>query len=439
MGVCSKARHSHSVMRISAVLTRIGFLFATLTAAVLAQSDAALTLSDCVQKALAAHSSLTIARNDVRVAQHGVVAARAGFLPQLQVNGGYTYNSPSGSPASPQFISLNGIHEYVTQFDASLPIDTSGRLRAELARARSEREAARQNVKISDRDLRRSVAGSYYRLVLAHRLVEVAKSTLAEAQSFESRTVRLNAGGEAARADVAKAQAEVAFLQQTLEGAELDAETANHDLASYWTAEVSETLHVVDAFDGALPQPEPATANDAYTKRVEFSLFDAQRLGLKAEIGIARADLLPQAALNWQYGIDSSSFSWAERGQAFFATMNVPIFDWLKGWSATRQAHIRLESFDISREISRRNLSKEYQSALARVRRTWAQIDMTRQQVSLSQENFRLARVKYEGGEGLALDVVAAQSQLAQARNNYYSVIAAYFNARADFEVASGQ
>jgi outer membrane protein TolC len=59
--------------------------------------------------------------------------------------------------------------------------------------------------------------------------------------------------------------------------------------------------------------------------------------------------------------------------------------------------------------------------------------------VSLSQENFRLSQVKYEGGEGLALDVVAAQSQLAQALGNYYSAIAAYFNARADFEVASGK
>ena len=416
----------------------LGCAAVALTSGAWAQ-NAPLTLSDCVQKALDARSSLSIARNDLRVAQQGVVGARAGFLPQVQANGGFTYNSPSKNAGSQQFISLNSVHEYVTQFGASLPIDTSGRLRAELARARSEREAALQNVRLAERDLRRAVTASYYRLVLARRLAEVAKSTIAEAQSFESRTRKLNAGGEAARADVVKAQAEVAFLQQTLQAAELDAETANHDLASYWTADVADVLQVADTFDGSLPQPEAAPANDAYTKRVEFSLFDAQRLGLKADIGVARADLLPQTALNWQYGIDSSRYSWADRGQAFFATVNVPIFDWLKGWSATKQAHIRLESFDISRDIARRNLSKEYQSALTRMRLTWSQIETTRQQVSLSQENFRLAQVKYEGGEGLALDVVAAQSQLAQARGNYFSAIAAYFNARADFEVASGQ
>ena len=416
----------------------VGCIAVALASAAWAQ-DASLTLSDCVQKALDAHSQLSIARNDLRIAQQGVVAARAGFLPQMQVTGGYTYNSPSNTGGSQQFVSLNRVHEYVTQFGASLPIDTSGRLRAELARARSEREAGRQNVRLTERDLRRAVTASYYRLVLARRLVDVAKSTLAEAQSFESRARKLNAGGEAARADVVKAQAEVAFLQQTLQSAELDAETANHDLASYWTSDVTGVLKVADPFDGPLPQPVPDSTSDAYLRRVEFSLYDAQRLGLKADIGVARAALLPQTSLNYLYGIDSGNYAWAERGQAFFANVNVPIFDWLKSWSATKQAHIRLESFDITRDIARRNLSKEYQSALARVRLTWVQIETTRQQVSLSQENFHLAQVKYEGGEGLALDVVTAQSQLAQARGNYFSAIAGYFNARSDLEVASGQ
>jgi len=349
---------------------RLGCVAVALAGAAWAQ-DTSLTLSDCVQKALEARNELSIARNDLRVAQQGVVAARAGFLPQMQATGGYTYNSPSKTGGSQQFIALNSVHEYVTQFGASLPIDTSGKLRAELARARSEREAARQSVRMTERDLRRAVTASYYRLVLARRLVDVAKSTISEAQSFESRARKLNAGGEAARADVVKAQAEVAFLQQTLQGAELDAETANHDLASYWTSDVSLILKVADPFDGPLPQPAPDSTSDAYMRRVEFSLFDAQRLGLKADIGAARAGMLPQTSLSWQYGIDSERYSWADRGQAFFATVNVPIFDWLKSWSATKQAHIRLESFDITRDIARRNLSKEYQSALARVRLTW--------------------------------------------------------------------
>ncbi len=412
----------------------------TLAGAAWAQS-APLTLADCVRLALDARGKLSLARNDLRVAQLGVVVARAGFMPQVQASGGYTYNTPARGTdnSQPQFIALNAVHEYVTQFGATLPIDTSGKLRAELARARSERAAARLSVKVTERDLRREVTAGYYRLVLARRLVEVAKSTLAEAQSFESRTRKLNAGGEAARADVVKAQTEAAFLQQTLQVAELDAETANHDLASYWTADTGAPLHVVDPFDAPLAQPEPGAAGEAYMRRPEFQVFDAQRLGLRADVSRARADLLPQTSLNWQYGIDAARYSWAYRGQALFATVNVPVFDWFKALSATRQSQVRLQSFDISREIARRDLSRDYQTAIARLRSTWSQIETTREQVRLSEENYRLAKVRYEGGEGLALDVVSAQTQMAQARGNYFSAISAYLNARADFEVASGQ
>jgi outer membrane protein TolC len=47
--------------------------------------------------------------------------------------------------------------------------------------------------------------------------------------------------------------------------------------------------------------------------------------------------------------------------------------------------------------------------------------------------------LRYEGGEGPALDVVLAQTQLTQARTNYYTAKANYLNARADLEVAAGK
>jgi outer membrane protein TolC len=59
--------------------------------------------------------------------------------------------------------------------------------------------------------------------------------------------------------------------------------------------------------------------------------------------------------------------------------------------------------------------------------------------LALSEEDLKLSRIRYEGGEGAALDVVTAQNQLAQARSNYYSAIANYLTARVDLEVASGR
>ena len=69
----------------------------------------------------------------------------------------------------------------------------------------------------------------------------------------------------------------------------------------------------------------------------------------------------------------------------------------------------------------------------------YEQIGMAREQVNTSEENLHLSSVRYEGGEGPSLDVVAAQTQLTQARFNYFTALFNYANAHADLEVAAAQ
>ena len=107
--------------------------------------------------------------------------------------------------------------------------------------------------------------------------------------------------------------------------------------------------------------------------------------------------------------------------------------------SLAQQFHVRADQAATNREISSRTFSKEYQAALARVTLIYEQIALARRQVDTSEENLRLSIVRYEGGEGPALDVVAAQTQLTQGRFNYFTALFNYANARADLEVAAGK
>jgi outer membrane protein TolC len=168
-------------------------------------------------------------------------------------------------------------------------------------------------------------------------------------------------------------------------------------------------------------------------------LFDAQQRGFQAEARREKARLLPQLSWTFQYGLDVNRVAWPNRGYAAFASINVPIFDWFRSVNAGRQFSLRVSQVTETRAISERRFSQEYQSALARVKQFYEQVSQSRSQVSLAEEDLMLSRVRYEGGEGAALDVVVAQNQLAQARSNYFSSIANYFNARLDLEVASGR
>jgi outer membrane protein TolC len=83
--------------------------------------------------------------------------------------------------------------------------------------------------------------------------------------------------------------------------------------------------------------------------------------------------------------------------------------------------------------------SKEYQDALSDVKGTYVQIDVTQRQLELAKKNLSLSRLRFEGGEGTALDVVTAQSALVQAEIDFYTTRANYLNAQSALKVASGR
>ncbi len=310
----------------------------------------------------------------------------------------------------------------------------------DLERARIGQEIATTSVALTQRDLRRAVTAAYYRAVLTRRLVQTVEDALAESTSFEQRTKLLVQGGEAAQADLTKASAQVAFLQQSLNAAQLEATLASQELASFWTRDVADPLSLADSLDDPPPPPEPDAAQSApFLKRLEFNLLDAQRRGFQADARRARAALLPQLAFVFQYGIDSTAVRIKDRGYAAFFNLSIPLFDWNKARAEMQAANLRAKQTESIAAISQRKYSMEYQSALARVKHLFDQIALTRRQAQLAEDDLRLSRIRYEGGEGSSLDVVTAQNQLAQARGNHYTIIANYLNARADLEVASGR
>jgi len=406
-----------------------------------------LSLEDCIRLSQDAQSSIGVALQDSEIADYEIEGARAAFYPQVQLNMAYTYNSPLRYNSDVfSFVALNGIHEYNTQLTVVQSLDTSGRLRAELSRAHADQDAAAATLKLNRRDLKRAVSAAYYRVLLARHLVQSAKEALEESKTFAHRTQLLYENGEAAHADVYRVSSQVALLEQNLYAVQLDAEIANHELASFWTNVVSEELVLEDPLSLAPPSlesmletaDEPARQNK-YLERPEFDLLDAQQRRFLADSRYTRANLLPQANIVFQYGIDSLRPSISDRGYAAFVTLDVPIFDWFRTRSQERQSQLKARQVEINEKIADRKYSKEYQDALSRLKSLIKQVSAAEEGKKLSRENLRMSRIRYEGGEGTALEVVDAENQLVQAYTNYYTALAGCWNAKIELEVATGQ
>jgi outer membrane protein TolC len=399
-----------------------------------------LNLDECLQAARSAPSAVTRARLQTLSARRGVRAAQANFLPQLTLANSFTYNSPLlYAPGQFSFVALNGVHEYTSAIGTSLEVDTAGRLRAQLDRARADREIADASLTISDRDLVRSVTMAYYRVLLARKLAESAKENLNAARDFEDRVRHLEAGGEASRADLTKASLEVALLERTAQASTLEADLAAHDLASYWTTDVTAPVQLMNDLDQPLAAPPAANTDSPFLRRPEFKVLAGEETGFRADARQARSRMLPQLNLSFQYGIDSLHISTSDRGYAGFVHLDIPLFDWLRAHNEQKQFQFQAQQVATDVIIAKRIYSKEYQDALAMVSNSYAQTSTTEQQLALAKENLRLSLVRFEGGEGLALDVVTSQTALAQAEIDYYSARANYLNAQSALKVAGAE
>lgn len=431
------------VMRVQLTLALLGIsVMATVSVPQAAAQIAPLTLDDCVRMAVGVPSIVTVARLEQDIARNGRRIARAGFLPQGTLNVDHSYNSPlSNAPGTPTFLPSDAVRQFSTLATVVQSVDVSGRLRAEYARARANQDIAGSNLAIAGRNLERGVAAAYYQLLLSRRIVGVLETTVAEAADFEDRVTLLVDAGEAARADLVKAMAQAALFRRQLSVARLDAELANQALAAFWTDDVTARLEIVDVLDEEVPAPLAAAQDAPYQNRPEFRLLDAEQRGFEADARRARAGLMPDLQLAFQWGVDREvpGWSFSDRGYAVFASLNLNLFDFSRTTGQVRQAEERADQVAAARALATRQFSREYQSALARVRGVYEQISLARIQMTAAEEDLRLSRVRYEGGEGPALEVVNAQSQLAGSRNAYYAAITDYLNANRDLEVVSGQ
>ena len=86
--------------------------------------------------------------------------------------------------------------------------------------------------------------------------------------------------------------------------------------------------------------------------------FDARR---------ARAQRYPQLSIMGQFGVDSSRYSFKDRGYAAFIHLEIPIFDFSRARDAARQAELQAQQIDTQRQIAERAFSRDYRDALSRV------------------------------------------------------------------------
>ena len=415
-----------------------------------AASGPSFTLDQAIATALRNDPAYRTAIATAGSARLDASISRGGLLPNATGHGEYLYTQPNGllnqagqagTQPAPRFIANNAIREYAAQVLVNENISLAG-----FAGYRRDRAVARQStaeLESARRDLIVRVVAAFYGVLENQEKAAVAQRARDEAQSFSDLTRKLEAGREVAHADVVKADLSLQQRQREYSDAVLAADKARLDLGVLLFPDPRTPYTLTETAPSALPDL-PAVQSAAAHNNPDLRSALAALQAAHQDVIAARAAYLPALTLNYTYGIDAPQFAVngpdqvRNLGYSASAAIDLPIWDWLATHDRIRQAQYREQAAQASLTTMQRTLVAQLDEFYNEARVASDQVASLRASVDTARESLRLTRMRYQAGEALALEVVDAESALAQAEAALADGILRSHVARANLQTLTG-
>jgi len=401
-------------------------------------------LADALNRARAYNPQFLAAGIAASLAREDKVQAKAALFPTVEVVNGYTYTQGNGTPEG-VFVGNNGVHVYDEQMAVRAEVFSFAK-RSEYRRTIAAEAVARARQDIARRGLVATVITSYYGLVTAQRRMINAQRSLDDARAFEDITRKQEQGGEAARADVVKAQITRTQRERELAEAQANVEKARLALAVIIFQDLNQPFTVVDDLQPDAPvTPVPEIQKQALANSPDIRAAQSSMQQASFGVTVARAGYLPTFSVDYFYGIDAHEYAVRDPeghrnlGSAVQGTITVPVWNWGATGSKIRQAQLQRQQAELDLRFAQRQIEANTNTYYLEAQTARVQIESLRASAGLAEESLRLTLLRYQAGEATALEVVDSQSTAADARNAYDDGLARYRLAQGNIEILTGR
>lgn len=305
-------------------------------------------------------------------------------------------------------------------------IFTFGRFESQVAAAASARNATRIGLGATEAQTRLDVTQAYFDAQLAAELVDIAEKSLANSDE----TLRLTdlRAKEGAQADFDVLQARVTRDNQrpVLIRRRTQRDLAFDRLRALLDLPPGEPLRLTTPVT-SLPQTRATEANDATVEAVVDTRVPVQQAqervnATKRLVDAARASRFPAISVQSQYGLVSFSESFLpdtfRKNWTVGASVSVPIYDGGRTSADIQSARADLAEAQAQLDQVREFARLDTTSALAELNAALAAWDATQGTVDQAARGYELAKLRYQEGVSIPLEIENARLLLDQARAN---------------------
>jgi len=396
-----------------------------------------LTLENCLQLARTHNPDLARASLGPQQAETEIQRARSGYLPRLDLEGGYTVQQDAQAVSIlGRTVPMQDANYGHVSLQARQTLYDFGRTGGRLAQARANHQAMQQDFAALTQDVFLRTVIVYYRLLEGQRLLQAAEQEVAQMSEHLARAEVLFEQGVVTRNDVLQAKVQLASSRQLRLRRSNEVNNGWLDL-NYLTGrspgsddQLQEAQVLI-----AVPERDP---EQAVAARPDLEAQRQRVTAASAQVRASRAEYFPE--LYVRGGVDYLENSHYEE-QAIYAAgigLKVNLYNGRATDAGHQKAQSALTEQRRALEALTRQAVLEYRSAVNDSQVAQQRISVSKEAIRQGEENLRINQQRYQEQVGTATDVIDAQTLLTQVRTEYYQALFEYQVALARLRKATG-
>jgi outer membrane protein len=304
------------------------------------------------------------------------------------------------------------------------------------------------NVKVMEDSIKSNVLRSYYSVLIAEKRQVYIVEGIERLEKLHADQEKLYKNGFAEKLDIDKTQVSLNNLQTTK--TQLD----NLIYIGYASLKYALGLTQKDTLNLTETLSSEAVKRDLldgsgfkYEDRSEIQLFntvvDLQKLDLKRY----KLAYVPTISAYWNFSVNAlrKDPDFLNFNEPWFQTsvaginMNVPIFDGLQKNYRIKQARLKLDKTNNSKENMERVIDFQREAAVNILKNSLATLDAQERNMQLAERVFNTTKKKYEQGLGSSFEILQSDQEYQTAQSNYFQSLFDAVNAKIGYYRSLGK
>lgn len=429
--------------------------------------DARLSLPQAVSIAVARNLRMADARLAVREKESQRREAFSDFFPTIDLSyiaTGYRYESAStvqalsgthdsrwsvrGTPVTSVFVAparpyrIDPFKSFTMAATITQPLYTGGRLLNDYKYARLGVDYSAIQFEIERQDLTLDVYETYYQLVQAEKLLEVAESSIRALEALRNQTMEFYKAGVVPKVDVLSTEGQLATakIQKTQALSDMGQAKATLNFLLRYPQETPTDV-VQDTAYRPNSYSVPGIYSTAAANRLEIRQANISVEQAMALVNSAKSDLLPSVSVQGQasrLNDDWNAFdpeavnNWQLQGILSWT------FDMFRRRETVQERRASQARSFVAREQLVEQVMEEVKLAYLDMRRSESDIENNRKAVEFRRENFRINQERYKEQVATYIEVLDAQRQLSVAEGDLITSLIGYKINQANLERRMG-